>query len=239
MPTIVDLGICLRHWDWSETSQTLALFTREHGLIRGLAKGSRRPRSRFCGGVETMTLGQVTAVIKPTGVLANVTAWDLREMYPGLRRSLRGFHGAMYSAEVALRMVVENDPHPVIFDALDVALRGLSAGGGEEAAVLEFQWRVLVDVGYRPSLGAGSGGGVGLFDPERGGVNPAGGGLGWRVRPETLSVLEGLEAGDGVAGGEQAIARASRLLGAYLRHLAGREFAAAAGFFGPAGGSVK
>ena len=42
MPTISDYAICIRRWDFSETSQTVSLFTRESGIIRGLAKGAKR-----------------------------------------------------------------------------------------------------------------------------------------------------------------------------------------------------
>ena len=39
MGTIHDQGVCIRHWDFSETSQTVSLFGRSLGVVRGLAKG--------------------------------------------------------------------------------------------------------------------------------------------------------------------------------------------------------
>lgn len=233
VPTIVDLGICLRRWEWSETSQTAAIFSREHGLMRVVAKGARRPGAAFSGGLEAMTLGQMTAIVKPSGAMANLTSWDLREAFAGLRSSLRAFHASMYIAEVALRMVVDHDPHPSIFGALERALGRVS--GGEEgeiaAAVLEYQWGVLVDVGYRPRLSGGPEGSVGTFDPERGGLVE--GGSGWKVRRETIELLRRLDAGEPSAGAGATIDRASRLVGAYLRHLAGAEFWAGSAYFGP------
>ncbi|HAC09503.1 MAG TPA: DNA repair protein RecO, partial [Phycisphaerales bacterium] len=52
MPTIRDEAVCVRHWDFSETSQTVSLFLRDHGLVRGLAKGARRERGSFSGGFD-------------------------------------------------------------------------------------------------------------------------------------------------------------------------------------------
>lgn len=49
MPPVSDDAVCIRHWDWSETSQTVSLFTRGHGLVRALAKGSKRPKSPYSG----------------------------------------------------------------------------------------------------------------------------------------------------------------------------------------------
>ena len=65
MPAIRDEALCIRHWDWSETSQTVSLFTRTHGLVRGLAKGSRREKSNFSGGIELLTRGQALFILKP------------------------------------------------------------------------------------------------------------------------------------------------------------------------------
>ncbi|MCH7601829.1 MAG: recombination protein O N-terminal domain-containing protein, partial [Planctomycetes bacterium] len=42
MPKIAYYAICIRRWDFSETSQTVSLFTSEAGIIRGLAKGAKR-----------------------------------------------------------------------------------------------------------------------------------------------------------------------------------------------------
>jgi len=40
VPSITDDAVVLRVWDFSETSQTVALLTRARGSVRGLAKGS-------------------------------------------------------------------------------------------------------------------------------------------------------------------------------------------------------
>ncbi|MEL7362835.1 MAG: recombination protein O N-terminal domain-containing protein, partial [Bacteroidota bacterium] len=40
-------AVVLRTLDYGETSQIVALFAREHGLLSVIAKGSRRPKSRF------------------------------------------------------------------------------------------------------------------------------------------------------------------------------------------------
>ena len=36
MPRFKDQAICIRHFEWSETSQVVALLTQEHGKVRGL-----------------------------------------------------------------------------------------------------------------------------------------------------------------------------------------------------------
>ena len=60
MSRFKDQAVCIRMIDWSETSQIVALLTREHGVLRGLAKGSKRMSpsaiSRFSGGIEAWVM---------------------------------------------------------------------------------------------------------------------------------------------------------------------------------------
>jgi DNA repair protein RecO (recombination protein O) len=218
VPSVVDQALCIRVWDWSETSQTVSLFGRQIGLLRGIAKGSKREGSPFSGGFEVLTRGEVVAIVKPSNPLATLTAWDLQETFPAVRRSLGAFYAAMYVADLVHHAIHDSDPHARLFDAASAALRALGSGreGIDQAAVLAFQWAVLSETGYRPELAADVGTGGELieapsygFSPVLGGlmVDPAlgegsdhpvfrfGDGQVWRVRAETVGVLRSLDAG--------------------------------------------
>lgn len=237
MPPIHDDAVCIRHWDWSETSQAVSLFTRGHGLVRALAKGSRRARAPYSGGVEMLTRGEAGLIMRPNTELALLTEWDLREMYPALRRSLAAFNAGMYFADLVQRFVHDHDAHPALFDALAASLAELGADGTEAMldAVVRFQWAVLREAGFRPLLGEARAGEqqpegeVLVFDPEHGGVRAAGadGGPGWKVRRGTIELLRRVagSGGGGGAGGSdvEALRRAARLLGAYISHVLGEE----------------
>lgn len=236
MASIQDSGICVRHWDWSETSQTVSILTREHGIIRGLAKGSRREKSVFSGGIELLTQGELLAVVKPGGNLATLTAWNLTGPYRGLRERLVAFYAGMYAADLVNHLVLDSDPHPEVFDALEAALTDLAARVEPRAetdmVVLRFQWAVLQGIGTRPDterdvvqgqeLEAGD---VVRFVPGMGGFtahNPDGASNGWKVRSSTLDLLRRLPKADPLADAES-VRRAVRLLGAYVHFLIGKE----------------
>jgi DNA repair protein RecO (recombination protein O) len=247
VPTVIDQAICIRQWDWSETSQTVSLFARETGMVRGIAKGSRREKGAFSGGLEVLTRGEMVAIIKPGADLANITAWDLQEIFPALRRSLGVFYASMYLADLAHHAVSDRDPHPALFDALLAALRDV-APGAERPAVLRYQWATLVETGYRPEVDLDVASGLPLggartyaFAPHQGGftrdAGPYGGPL-WRARAETLDLLRTLsrDGGADLAGASpDAVDRSSRLLDAYLREVLGRAIPAAAALFGSLG----
>jgi DNA repair protein RecO len=235
--TIRDEAVCIRHWDWSETSQTVSLFTREHGVVRGLAKGSKREKAPFSGGIELLTRGEVVAIVRSSGALATVTAWDLIDAYPGARRSLRAFYVGSYLLDLVHHAVTDADPHPGLFEQLLGALGHLARE--PELALLRGQWGVLGETGYTPGLPEGDLEGGGLWFLPREGVCVRRGGDGrhhdgWRVRPETVALL-GLLGRGGAPPPETdpaTMERASRLLGSYIRHVLGQEIPSAVTVFG-------
>jgi DNA repair protein RecO (recombination protein O) len=134
MPPITDNAVCIRHWDFSETSQTVSLFTREHGIIRGLAKGAKREKGDFSGGIDVLTRGQIVAIVKPGRDLATLTQWSLQEMYRATRQSLAANRAGLYMADLVHQMVREADAHPKLFDAMCDCLAGLEDADRIEVA---------------------------------------------------------------------------------------------------------
>lgn len=226
-----DQAICLRHWDFSETSQTVSLLTRAHGVVRGLAKGSRRPGSPFSGGIELLTLAEVAFIIKPSTELALVTEWDLTRSYPALRTDLHLYHAALYAGEIAQLMVRDQDPHPQVFDALAGALGGLTDATRVHAELLVYHWRLLRGCGFELRLdvdvvtgAALPSAGVVQFAPDLGGFTvdrAAHAGERWPARVETLSMLRKAASGTAIETETAAVIRAGALLSAFVRHLLG------------------
>jgi len=228
MASIRDEGVCVRHWDWSETSQTVTLLTREHGIVRGIAKGARREKGAFSGGIELLTRGEIVYVPKQS--MATLTAWDLLEPFPSVRSSLGAYHAGMYMADLIGQLMHEGDPHPSAYDALVAALRGLSGAGESDRALLAFQWAMLDACGYLPEVDKDVRTGRSLpkaatyaFSPSLGGLvaDDRGDGSVWRVRAETVSLLRAI--GGEAGGAPEATARANRLLAAYVRTIVGKE----------------
>lgn len=152
MPQEFDEAICIRNWDWSETSQTVSLFARRTGLVRALAKGSRRPRAPFSGGVELVTRASVGVIHKAGRDLDLLTEWDLLETFPALRTSLPAYEAALYVADILHHCVTHRDPHPDLYDTLLDSLRRLGRNEPIAPALLRYQWSLLVETGYKPAL---------------------------------------------------------------------------------------
>jgi DNA repair protein RecO (recombination protein O) len=226
---VTDEGVCIRQWDWSETSQTVSIFTRGQGVIRGIAKGAKRENARFSGGIEVMTRAEVISSAKATEGLTLLAAWDLLETYPAARRSLSAFYAGMTMLDLVHHALSERDPHAELYDALVDGLRSLGEPDADRRALLQLLWHVLSETGHRPEVERDAATGAGLetsssyaFNARMGGLTaeaPQSGAPVWRVRAETVGLLRALSAGRPDAADPAAVDRATRLLALYFREV--------------------
>lgn len=233
MPTITDSAICIRRWDYSETSQTVSLFAREHGILRGIAKGAKRSKSKFSGGIDLLTYGQIIAIVKPHTDLATITEWHLVEIFRALRERLAANRAGLYMADLVHHMLREHDPHPQLFDKFSRSLTALADAQQIAMTLLKFQWSILCETGYRPHLDQDAKTGRPLeegvstlaFSAASGGVvADTGAGDRWRVRRETIALLRDVANGESADDADAVtVDRANRLLAAYIREVLGAE----------------
>ena len=229
MARFKDQAICVRQLDWSESSQIVALLTERHGLVRAVARGAKRSSpsavARYSGGIELLTGGQAVGIIKRSADLANLTEWDLQQPNWHLHEDLAAQRLGCYAADLARAFVPDLEPHPAAFAALRDLLADLARPDARPAALLRYQWRLLDDCGYRPSLDADAP--PYEFDAHGGGLvtrkQDATRNGRWAVRPETVHALRAVAAGDELEPAE--VMGANRLLCAYARAILDRELA--------------
>jgi len=153
-----DLAICIRTVDYSETSQIATFFTRQTGKVAAIAKGSKRPRSRFDGPIEILSCGDVVFSARDNS-LATLIEFHSRHgaELAGLGRNLLAMNCSYFAAEMVDRLTDECDPHPVLFDAFLGLLRRLAKAADRPrimAMLAGFQLRLLKEIGLSPVLDA-------------------------------------------------------------------------------------
>lgn len=239
MPAQHDQAICIRQWDYSESSQTVVLFGRSLGCFRALAKGARRERGSFSGGIDLLTRGEAGVILKRDSELATLTEWDAHETFPRLRDDLASNRAGWYACDALGRMLPALDPHPQLFDDTLHLLRSFGSGDGVEQAMLRFQWSLLIETGWLPDLSDPDGTAATVaFDPDEARlVEDDGREALWRVRRGTLHALQA--AAEGTAASDlESVRRANKLLAAHTRNVLGEEPSTMTWVFGrlPVGG---
>lgn len=136
-------GYVLHASAWRETSLLVQVFTRDHGQLALVAKGAKRPYSVLrpvLNGFQPLTLSWTGS-----GEVKTLTRAESLGVRPLVGKA---FMSAWYLNELVLRLLPREDPHPQLYDAYDIALIQLAAGGGAAAALRRFEWILLQETGY-------------------------------------------------------------------------------------------
>jgi DNA repair protein RecO (recombination protein O) len=143
-------GVVLRHMNLGEADRLLTVYTREHGKLRQVAKGVRRPQSKKAGHLDLFARVSILAARgRELDVLTQVEALDT---YVGLRSDLDLVGRAAYAVELVDQFTVEGESNVELYSLLTTTLERLSSGVDRRSVQRHFEVRLLDLVGYRPEL---------------------------------------------------------------------------------------
>jgi DNA repair protein RecO (recombination protein O) len=138
----------LHHRPYRETSSLLELLTEAHGRIGAVAKGARRPASRWRGLLQPFS--PLLLSWTGGGELVTVTAVEAAGAPPAIPASR--LMSAYYANELLLRLIGRHDPQRAAFIAYAAALAELAGEGAEAHALRVFEKRLLDALGYGLAL---------------------------------------------------------------------------------------
>jgi len=153
-----DTAICIRTTDFSETSQIVTFFSREHGKINVIAKGSKRPKSAFGGTIEIFSCGEIVFTDSDKEKLSTLTEFEPNygeSTQAGLHKNLFVLNCCFFAAELLNKLTHDYDSHPELFDSF---LQFLQDAKGEKnneqmlALLIFFQLTLLKKIGLQPIL---------------------------------------------------------------------------------------
>lgn len=147
----------LHHYDWSESSLILDLFTREQGRLAVAAKGAKRPYSQLR---SVLLPFQRLHVSVGRAALQNESAPEVQNLrgaeWAGGAAMLTGaaLFSGFYLNELLMKLLARHDPHARLFDAYALTLPELVPGdeGRIEAALRAFELTLLQQTGLLPDL---------------------------------------------------------------------------------------
>jgi DNA repair protein RecO (recombination protein O) len=145
-------ALVLRVIDFSETSVVVTLLTREHGKIRALAKGARRPKGPFESALDLLALCHIVFLRKSSDALDLLTEAKLERRFRPPPGALTNLYAAYYVAELLSDLTDDYDPHPELFDVAQQTLATLQSVGAVAPVLLRFEMTALRVLGHLPSL---------------------------------------------------------------------------------------
>jgi DNA repair protein RecO (recombination protein O) len=152
LPANQTLALVLRTVEVFETSLVATLFTRELGKVDVLAKGARRPKLAFQGGLDLLGVSDIVLFPKASESLDLLVEAAPVERFASLRRDLAALYAGYYIAELLSDLTDLHDPHLKLFDAARITLRHLGEAELRWRRVLRFELACLRELGLMPAL---------------------------------------------------------------------------------------
>ena len=154
MPVYRAECLVLRTYKLGEADRIVVFLTRDRGKKRGVAKGARRPRSRFMGALEPLTRGDVQYYERENRELVRINYVEPARspLSLGGVRNDAALSYVGYFAELIDEWAQEADPNETLFRLGASAVEALAAGVPVEPFARYFEYWLLRLQGVYPSL---------------------------------------------------------------------------------------
>ena len=154
METFVTDAINLKSYNLSESDKIMVMYSRDKGLIRGVAKGVKKPKSKLGARMDLLVANKL--MLHKGKNLDTISQAEALNTFNATRRNMDKIFYSMYVSEVVNNFGVEDDPcSAVIFDLLYEALNTISIAEDNIQilnAVLKFQLKMMRISGFSLEL---------------------------------------------------------------------------------------
>ena len=141
-------AVVLRTVDYSESSLIVTLFTRKHGVIAVIAKGAKRPKSKFAALMVPGQVLEVVVYVKPTRNVQTLSEASPMLKLDQLRIDLEKMAIATITLELINQVLHENDVNEPLFAFLVKFLRWINGYQTPSKTIFPYvQLRVMEHIG--------------------------------------------------------------------------------------------
>ena len=148
--TYTTTGIVLRQYPLGEADRIVVILTPDHGKVRAVAKGVRRPRGKLRGHLDLTNVVDFSASYGRN--LDVVTEAMIQDDHPATRADLARLSQAMYVCELADLFTEERSPSRRLYNLATTTLSALDDAPDLWLLIRWFEQRMLDVTGFRPQL---------------------------------------------------------------------------------------
>jgi len=152
MPEHKTSAIILDMKDFSETDRIVTFYTSNFGKLKGIAKGAKKSRRRFGAAMDLFSCVSLSFFSKEIHGLVRVNQCRIQQDFPSLHKDIVPMGYGSYMAELINEMTAERVAHQDIFEMLIQFFSLLDGFRPREEYLRIFEMRLLLALGYCPSL---------------------------------------------------------------------------------------
>jgi DNA repair protein RecO (recombination protein O) len=144
-------GLILKSHNLSEADKIIVLLTQNEGLVRGVAKGAKRLKSRFGGSLEPFTIVNISYFQKEERELVSITQIDLVKSFFDNASDPYFLQKFAYLSELIVNFAPPHDPNEKLYRMAKICLETAALNAKNlESIALYFELWILRLGGYLP-----------------------------------------------------------------------------------------
>jgi len=144
-------GLILKSYSLAEADKIILLLTQNQGLIRGVAKGAKRLKSRFGGSLEPFSIVQIEYFQKEEKELVSIRRIDLVKSYFANAGEIKFLQKFSYLVELLIEFAPPHDPNERLYRMAKACLETASKMPESlESIMVYFELWLLRLGGYLP-----------------------------------------------------------------------------------------
>ena len=165
-------AIVLRAYHLAEADKIVVCLTRAAGVVRAVAKGARRLKSRFGAGLEPFTILDLTYFEKEGRELVSLRQAEIIRSYFNLSHNPETVAALAYMGELLLEFAPPHEPNEKLFRMVRAVTEALEQMPGEIPALVRyFEIWTLKLAGFFPEIQRCAGCGKKLVDEQHSYLN--------------------------------------------------------------------
>ncbi len=151
MALIETEGVILKSYNLSDADKIVVFMCQKEGIIRGVAKGARRLKSKFGGSLEPFSVVNIIYFQNDERELVSIRSIDLEKSYFKSAGNIEFLQKFGYLAELLIEFSPPHDPNERLYKMAKVCLEtGSELNGSLEMVALYFELWLLRLGGYLP-----------------------------------------------------------------------------------------
>ncbi len=146
-------AIILRTYKLAEADKIAVCLTREAGIIRGVARGARRLKSRFGASLEPFTLVDLSYFEKEGRELVSFTRTEILRSYFSLAQQPESIAALEYMSELAIEFAPPHQPDEKLFRMVRACVEALAEAPANFSQIIRYYetWMLKLS-GFLPAL---------------------------------------------------------------------------------------